>query len=59
MPDYKYSAGFAAADWAWDADHLDPYLTNPQSVIKGGVMAYRQAKPEVRQAIIAYLRDRG
>ena len=35
---------------------FDPYLTNPQAVIKGGVMAYRQAKPEIRQAIIAYLK---
>ena len=56
---YKYSAGFADADWSWDEAHLDPYLTNPQSVIKGGVMGYRQSKPEVRQAIIAYLKERG
>ena len=56
---YKYSLGFADADWAWDDAHLDPYLTNPQAVIKGGVMAYRQKNPATRQAIIAYLRDRG
>ncbi len=58
VPDYRYSEGFAAADWAWDAEHLDPYLTNPQSVIKGGVMAYRQADPAKRAAIIAYLKDK-
>ena len=57
VPGYKYSAGFADADWAWDEAHLDPYLTNPQAVIKGGVMGYRQAKPEVRQAVIAYLKE--
>ena len=57
VPGYKYSAGFADADWAWDDTHLDPYLTNPQAVIKGGVMGYRQAKPEVRQAIIADLKE--
>ena len=57
LPGYKYSAGFADADWAWDDAHLDPYLTNPQSVIKGGVMGYRQSKPEVRQAIIGYLKE--
>ncbi len=57
VPGYKYSPGFADADWAWDDAHLDPYLANPQSVIKGGVMGYRQAKPEVRQSIIAYLKE--
>ena len=57
LPGYKYSAGFAAADWKWDEAHLDPYLTNPQAVIKGGVMGYRQSKPEVRAAVIAYLKD--
>jgi len=59
VPGYNYSAGFAEADWAWDEAHLDPYLTNPQSVIKGGVMGYRQGKPEVRRAIIDYLQARG
>lgn len=48
---YKYSAGFAQADWEWDDAHLDAYFTNPQAVIKGGVMGYRQAKAEVRQGI--------
>ena len=57
MPGFKYSAGFAAADWTWDDVRLDAYLTNPQAVIKGGVMGYRQAKPEVRQGIIDYLRE--
>ena len=53
---YKYSPGFADADWAWDDAHLDPYLTNPQSVIKGGVMGYRQRDPAIRAGIIAYLK---
>jgi len=57
VPGFNYSAGFAAADWAWDDARLDAYLTNPQAVIKGGVMGYRQAKPEVRQGIIAYLKE--
>lgn len=57
VPDYKYSQGFAVADWVWDAEHLDPYLTNPQAVIEGGVMGYRQANPATRAAVIAYLRD--
>ncbi len=57
VPGFKYSAGFADADFAWDEAHLDPYLANPQSVIPGGVMGYRQAKPEVRRAVIGFLKE--
>ena len=31
-------------------------VTNPQAVIPDAFMAYRQAKPETRAAIIAYLK---
>ena len=55
VPGFKYSAGFAHADFAWDDSHLDAYLTNPQSVIGGAVMPYRQPRAEVRHAIISYL----
>ena len=54
---FRYSAGFAKADWSWDEAHLDSWLANPQAVIPGAIMPYRQAKPEVRHAIIAYLKD--
>jgi cytochrome c len=54
---FHYSPGFAKADFTWDEARLDAWLTNPQSVIPGAVMAYRQAKPEVRTAIIAYLKE--
>lgn len=57
LPGYAYSPGFKEADWVWDNAHLDPYLTNPQAVIKGGVMGYRQANADTRHAIIAYLKD--
>ena len=53
---YEYSAGFAKADWVWDDSHLDAWLTNPQAVIPGATMPYRQAKPEVRAAVIGYLK---
>lgn len=53
---FHYSAGFAKADFTWDEARLDAWLTNPQAVIPGAVMAYRQAKPETRAAIIAYLK---
>ena len=53
---FHYSPAFAKADFAWDENKLDAWLSDPQAVIPGAVMAYRQAKPETRAAIIAYLR---
>jgi cytochrome c len=54
---FRYSPGFAKADFTWDESRLDTWLTNPQEMIPGTVMAYRQAKPEVRATIIAYLKE--
>lgn len=54
---FRYSAGFAKADFAWDEATLDSWIANPQEVIPGSVMAYRQGRPEVRAAIIAYLKE--
>jgi cytochrome c len=54
---FKYSAAFANADFAWDEARIDAWITNPQELIPGAMMAYRQARPEVRAAIIAYLKE--
>jgi cytochrome c len=54
---FKYSAGFAKADFTWDAQHLDAWLTHPQAVIPGAVMGYRQANPATRKAIIDWLKE--
>ena len=54
---FKYSAAFAKADFVWDDAKLDAWTANPQAMIPGTVMAYRQARPEVRTAIIAYLKE--
>jgi cytochrome c len=54
---FHYSAGFANADFVWDDARLDAFLANPQAMIPGAVMAYRQPKPETRAAIIAYLKE--
>jgi cytochrome c len=54
---FRYSAGFAKADFVWDDAKLDAWLTNPQGVIPGSIMAYRQSKPETRATIIAYLKE--
>ncbi|MBV8400340.1 MAG: c-type cytochrome [Acetobacteraceae bacterium] len=57
VPGYKYSAGFQKTDVVWDETHLDAYLTNPQSVIPGSMMPYKQSKAPVRKAIIAFLKE--
>ena len=57
MEGFHYSSGFAKADFAWDEATLDSWIANPQEMIPGSVMAYRQARPEIRAAIIAYLRE--
>ena len=54
---FHYSDGFAKADFVWDEARLDAWLTNPQEMIPGAVMAYRQSKPEARAAVIAYLKE--
>jgi cytochrome c len=57
VPGFKYSPGFATADVVWGPDQLDQYLANPQSVIAGAVMPYRQPNPAIRTAIITYLQE--
>jgi cytochrome c len=54
---FHYSAAFTKADFVWDEAKIDAWMTNPQEMIPGAVMAYRQAKPEIRAAIIAYLKE--
>ena len=53
---FKYTPGLANADFVWDGARLDAWLTNPQAVIADANMVYRQAKPDVRAAIIDYLK---
>lgn len=57
VPGYQYTPDFATADFVWDDEHLDKYLTNPQALIPDSIMPYRQSKARVRQAIIAYLKE--
>jgi cytochrome c len=54
---FHYSPAFAKADFVWDEARLDAWMSNPQQLIPGAMMAYRQAKPETRAAIIAYLKE--
>jgi len=54
---YRYTAGYKEADASWDEARLDKYLTNPQAMFPGSIMAYRQANAAIRKTIIAYLKD--
>ena len=54
---FHYSPSFAKADFVWDDARLDAWLANPQAIIPGAIMAYRQPKAETRAAIIAYLKE--
>src|ERR1044072_14308 len=54
---FRYSAGFTEANFVWDDARLDAYLANPQAIVPGSTMAYRQPKMETRAAIIAYLKE--
>jgi cytochrome c len=57
---FKYSAAFVAGESAivWDEAVLDRWLADPQSVIPGSVMLYKQADPEKRRLVIEYLKTR-
>jgi cytochrome c len=54
---FRYSAGFATAKFKWDEQKLDAWLTDPQAMISGAVMPYKQSKSEIRTAIVSYLRE--
>ena len=54
---FHYSPGYGTADFVWDEAHLDSYLTDPQAVIPGAVMLYKQKNADVRKAIIAFLKE--
>ena len=56
-PAFNYSPGYGEADFVWDEAHLDSYLTDPQAVIPGAVMLYKQKNADVRKAIIAFLKE--
>ena len=54
---FHYSPGYGQAGFVWDEAHLDSYLTDPQAVIPGAVMLYKQKNADVRKAIIAFLKE--
>ena len=57
---FKYSPAFAAGSGGvvWDEGTLDRWLADPQAVIPGAVMPYKQADPDKRRLVIEYLKTR-
>ena len=57
---FKYSPAFAAGSGGlvWDEGTLDRWLADPQSIIPGSVMLYKQADPDKRRLVIEYLKTR-
>lgn len=53
---FNYSPAVQAADFVWDADHLDHWLQNPQTFLPGNRMAFAGVSDETqRRDLIAYL----
>lgn len=56
LPDYSYSRALKVADFVWNEQTLDKWLTNPQAFVPGQKMSFKVVKAEDRADIIAYLR---
>jgi cytochrome c len=57
---FKYSPAFVASEGGivWDEGTLDRWLADPQSVIPGAIMPYKQADPDKRRLVIEFLKTR-
>lgn len=55
---FKYSPAFLAGKdgIVWDEAALDRWITDPQAMIPGAIMLYKQADPEKRRLIVEYLK---
>jgi cytochrome c len=53
----RYSAAMKKAAPVWSAATLESYLSNPKSVVPGGYMLVKLARPDERRDVIAYLKS--
>lgn len=57
LPGYNYSTALRNADFAWDAEHLDQWLTRPRDFLPGNKMSFAGIPmPDERRDLIAYLK---
>lgn len=53
---FKYSPGLKAADWQWNPEKLDLWLSDAKAVVPDTLMSvYKQKDPEKRKLIIDFL----
>jgi len=56
-PGFRYSDAVQAADFTWDAEHLDGWLAAPRDFLPGNRMAFAGVPDETdRRDLIAYLK---
>ena len=55
---FKYSPAFLAGKdgIVWDEATIDRWITDPQAMIPGAVMLYKQADPDKRHLVIEFLK---
>ena len=56
-PDYNYSSAVKQANFVWDGEHLDHWLENPRTFLKGTKMSFAGIPdPTDRRDVIAFLK---
>jgi cytochrome c len=53
---FEYSSALKNSNLTWNADTLEKWLTNTESVVPNNEMTFRVEKAEERRAIIEFLR---
>ena len=57
LPGFAYSDGVKALGYAWDAEKIDRWITNPRAVVSGTKMTYAGLEsPKDRVDVVAYLK---
>jgi cytochrome c len=54
---FQYSDALRASGITWNEALLRKWLENPDAMVKGTDMEFRVAKPEERDAVVAYLKS--
>ena len=57
VTEFEYSEVLKRAKVVWDADKLDKWLANPEGLVPDNNMYYKVDEPDVRAAIITYLKS--
>ncbi len=55
--DFRYSDGLKSAQFRWDEESLNKWLTDTESVVPDNDMTFRVPNPDERRNIIAYLKS--